>query len=61
MAGFEVVVLEQGPYRTAADFGHDELRNFMHGDLTDHPLVGQIRRPSASGTKPIPLKRLSPA
>ena len=32
-AGFSVVVLEQGPYRTAADFTHDELGvlyNFDH-------------------------------
>ena len=25
-AGFEVVVLEQGPYRTAGDFSHDEIK-----------------------------------
>lgn len=37
MAGFEVLVLEQGPYRTASDFGHDEIKNFVHGDLTNHP------------------------
>jgi len=24
VAGFDVVVLQQGPYRRAADFGHDE-------------------------------------
>ncbi len=36
-AGFAVVVLEQGPYRTAADFGHDEVKNMMLGDLTSHP------------------------
>ncbi len=36
-AGFDVVVLEQGPYRTAVDFGHDELKNFMLGDLSGHP------------------------
>ncbi|NND45487.1 MAG: GMC family oxidoreductase [Xanthomonadales bacterium] len=38
VAGFDVVVLEQGPYRTAADFvGHDELRVMMQGELTSHP------------------------
>ena len=35
-AGFEVVVFEQGPFRTAADFTHDELDVFvrfgLHGD-----------------------------
>lgn len=36
-AGFSVVVLEQGPYRTAADFRHDELATFIQGDLTSHP------------------------
>ncbi len=36
-AGFSVVVLEQGPYRTAADFRHDELANMIQGDLTSHP------------------------
>ncbi|HET6565392.1 MAG TPA: GMC family oxidoreductase [Xanthomonadales bacterium] len=36
-AGFSVVVLEQGPYRTAADFNHDELDNFFGSGLTGHP------------------------
>ena len=35
-AGFDVGVLEQGPYRTAKDFGHDEMKNFFIGDLTEH-------------------------
>ena len=30
-AGFEVVVLEQGPYRRAGDFSHDELGVFIRG------------------------------
>ena len=37
VAGFEVVVLEQGPYRTAEDFKHDELKVFMQGDMMNHP------------------------
>jgi choline dehydrogenase-like flavoprotein len=36
-AGFEVVVLEQGPYRRAADFSHDELDVFVNHELTNHP------------------------
>jgi len=36
-AGFSVVVLEQGPYRTAADFNHDELAKYIHNDLLSHP------------------------
>lgn len=35
--GFDVVVLEQGPYRTAQDFNHDEIAvNFMN-ELMNHP------------------------
>ena len=36
-AGFHVVVLDQGPYRTASDFSHDELRVFVQGEMTHHP------------------------
>jgi len=36
-AGFDVVVLEQGPWRTAEDFGHDEFKNMIAGDLSGHP------------------------
>ncbi len=32
-AGFDVVVLEQGPRFTAADFRHDELGHWFDGDL----------------------------
>ena len=31
--GFSVVVLEQGPFRTAADFTHDELSVFIFEEL----------------------------
>jgi len=37
-AGFDVVVLEQGPYRTAKDFTHDEMKVFFQGEMTRHPL-----------------------
>lgn len=33
-SGFKVVVLEQGPYRRAADFTHDELAVTTYGELT---------------------------
>jgi choline dehydrogenase-like flavoprotein len=36
-AGFEVVVLEQGPYRRAGDFNHDELAVQFLGEMTAHP------------------------
>lgn len=36
-AGFDVVVLEQGPYRTPGDFNHDELKVMFLGEMTEHP------------------------
>ena len=36
-AGFDVVVLEQGPYRKAGDFRHDELGVQFLGEMTSHP------------------------
>jgi len=35
--GFSVVVLEQGEYRTAADFKHDELDVLFNNELLNHP------------------------
>ncbi len=35
--GFDVVVLEQGPYRRAADFNHDELKVLFQNELMNHP------------------------
>jgi len=32
--GFNVIVLEQGPFRTAEDFTHDDLSVFILGELT---------------------------
>ena len=34
-AGFEVLVLEQGPRYTAADFRHDELDYWFNGGITN--------------------------
>ncbi len=36
-AGFDVVVLEQGPWRTAPDFDQDEVGHWIMGDLTGDP------------------------
>jgi choline dehydrogenase-like flavoprotein len=36
-AGFDVVVLEQGPWRTARDFDHDEFGHWILGSLTGDP------------------------
>ena len=35
--GFRVVVLEQGPYLTEADFTHDEVKVLQEDLLTNHP------------------------
>src|ERR1700681_789682 len=35
--GFRVVVLEQGPYLTKADFTHDEVKVLAEDILTNHP------------------------
>jgi choline dehydrogenase-like flavoprotein len=35
--GFRVVVLEQGPYLTEADFSHDEIKVLGEDLLTNHP------------------------
>src|SRR5204863_5748337 len=35
--GFRVVVLEQGPYMTEADFTHNEVEVLMQNQLTNHP------------------------
>src|SRR5882724_7253233 len=35
--GFRVVVLEQGPYLTEADFSHDEIKVLQEDLLTNHP------------------------
>ena len=35
--GFRVVVLEQGPYLTEADFTHNEVEIFAQDKLTNHP------------------------
>jgi choline dehydrogenase-like flavoprotein len=35
--GFRVVVLEQGPYLTPADFSHDEVKILAENLLTNHP------------------------
>lgn len=37
VAGFSVVVLEQGLYRTNGDFTHDEWDVFFQNEMTNHP------------------------
>src|SRR5690349_6782467 len=38
LAGFQVVVMEQGPYLHEADFSHDELK---FKDIFDSPFIGR--------------------
>lgn len=58
-SGFDVVVLEQGPYRRAADFGHDELSVFFRDELGDGgtPNTGQtFRDDEAKVAGPLPFQ-----
>ena len=62
-AGFDVVVLEQGPYRRAADFSHDELSVFVNREMTRHPLWDdpQTIRETAGETATVPNSGPPPA
>ena len=52
--GFRVVVLEQGPYLTEADFTHDEIKIFNEDLLTNHPKLqpNTFRKTPADTAKP---------
>lgn len=63
-AGFDVVVLEQGPYRKAADFvGHDEWGVLMQGELSSHPSWSdpQTHRHTEQETATVPADGIPPA
>jgi choline dehydrogenase-like flavoprotein len=62
-AGFDVVVLEQGPYRRAADFSHDEMRVIMQNEMLMHPSWNdpQTFRTSAAEVAGIPADQPPPA
>jgi choline dehydrogenase-like flavoprotein len=55
-AGFTVLVLEQGPRLTAADFEHDDLKyNFLHG-ITNNPAISPQtfrRDPAGPAVRPV--------
>ena len=55
-AGFDVVVLEQGPYRKAADFTHDELSVLIRNELRGGgpELHGQTFRHDENETATMP-------
>jgi choline dehydrogenase-like flavoprotein len=50
--GFKVVVLEQGPFLTEKDFGHDEYRNFQLGELVNHGQKQSFRKTEQDEAKP---------
>ncbi len=55
--GFRVVVLEQGPWRKAADFRHDEVNvNFRSGLTNDHRL-----QPNTFRSSPAKKAKVTPA
>ena len=64
--GFSVVLFEQGPRFTSADFEHDELKySFLHGITTDPEVSPQSFRKDASvtaqrprGTNPLMYARM---
>lgn len=55
-AGFDTVVLEQGPWRTAQDFHHDELAywflNELMGSATDFPQTFRRNERETAGVPP---------
>ncbi|MDX1556780.1 MAG: NAD(P)-binding protein, partial [Xanthomonadales bacterium] len=62
VAGFEVVVLEQGPYRRSEDFNHDEWGVFFQNDLLSHPSWNDPQTFRASeDERAEPLPMLAPA
>jgi len=56
--GFRVVVLEQGPYLTEADFTHNEIEILAQDKLTNHPKLQpntfrkDARRKSQAAARP---------
>jgi choline dehydrogenase-like flavoprotein len=51
VAGFAVVLLEQGPHRTAANFTHDELATQFNNELIGRDIVQTYRRTAADTAK----------
>lgn len=62
VAGFDVVVLEQGPYRREGDFSHDEWSVIFDGEMSNHPLWNDPQTFRASDTDvAAPLPDIPPA
>jgi choline dehydrogenase-like flavoprotein len=56
--GFRVVVLEQGPYLTEADFTHDEVKVLNEDLLTNHPKLQPTSFRKTPGEKAKPQRAL---
>ena len=50
--GFKVVVLEQGPFLTEKDFGHNEYKTFAEGPLVNHGQRQTFRMTEQEVAKP---------
>lgn len=62
VAGFDVVVLEQGPYRREGDFSHDEWSVIFDGEMSNHPLWSDPQTFRASNAEDAaPLADIPPA
>jgi choline dehydrogenase-like flavoprotein len=48
-AGFSVVVFEQGPRLTSADFEHDELKYHYLNGITNSPAINPLELPRFRG------------
>jgi len=58
VAGFSVVVLEQGPYLTAKDFTHDEIKFAVHNALTNDPAHQPVTYRQHEGEVAKPFKAI---
>src|ERR1700682_3995671 len=56
--GFRVVVLEQGPYLTEADFNHNEIETLALDNLINHPKLQQDACRKTPGEKAHPQRAL---
>lgn len=58
VAGFNVVVLEQGPYLTEQDFGHDEIKFAVQNALTNDPKQQPVTFRRSENEEATPFKAI---
>ncbi|HEX4163952.1 MAG TPA: GMC family oxidoreductase [Bryobacteraceae bacterium] len=58
LAGFQVVVLEQGPYLREADFSHDEIKYMYGSGLTNDPKVQPVTYRESETERAQPMKAI---